>query len=786
MNAPQGPQAPTFARLYQSATGHLPPAHHARAAATGLPAADQVPAGDSKTGLVLAWLWRRLHGPAAVRAGTARRLVWALPQGTLVEPAAAEIRHWLARLELTDAVALHVVAGARAESAGDWREDMHRPAILVGTTDTLLSKALNRGYGLYRAMWPIDFALTVNGAHWVIDEARLCLQATTTLRQLAGFAGKTGTAEPLGLTVLSAAPQPAAFRRLAAEPGDYRAIAASALDRHAPGTLTLVVLNTVPAAQQVYRHLRDVRADVTLLHARFRGIERAGRLAVIAGSPRDGIVVATPAVEAGVGDLGAALLITEAAPWGPLALRARHGDRTRGPAEVLWVPPPGIQDQPETYDYKAVAAVAARLARLDGEPLTSDAFLDPAARAALRPRAVLRPAEFAALFDTSESGDIDIAPYLRDADDLDVEVAWATWTAGADGAPDPEVRHPAPEYRCRVAIGEAVALAQDHVVWRFDRAADRWAPLSAGRPQAGELLLVNAADGGYDAETGFVPGARAPVANSPELLTQEEAAARAAAEVAALEAGKGADAAAGTWRSPSGPIELARELAPRRWQSLDEHSELTRQQAAALLAVLAPDIPERAAAAAVVAAYLHDAGKAHPIWQDALCAQADDAERDEIAAGRPWAKSGTTAKAGRLEFASGPGFRHELASLMLLDGPLAGLLATSPDPDLTRYLVLAHHGRLRTRVNDPGAEPGGPVPGGLILGLMQGALSDIPPMLGQRATTLTVDLGPFREPLWTATARSLVDRYGPNTLAYLETVVRMADWRASGGRELPG
>lgn len=789
MNAPQGPQAPTFAWLYQSATGHLPPAHQALAAATGLPAAAQVPAGDSKTGLVLAWLWRRLHGPAAVRAGTARRLVWALPQGALVEPAATEIRHWLARLELADAVALHVVAGSREQSTGNWREDMHRPAILVGTTDTLLSKALNRGHGLYRPMCPIDFALTVNGAHWVIDEARLCPQATTTLRQLAGFAAKTGTAEPLGLTVLSAAPQPAAFRRLAAEPGDYRAIAACALDRHAPGTLTLVVLNTVPAAQQVYRQLRDERPGVTLLHSRFRGIERGARLAVTAGPARDGIVVATPVVEAGVGDLGAALLITEAAPWGPLALRARHGDRARGPAEILWVPPPGASDQ------KAVAEVTAKLARLDGEPLTSDAFLARTAlgpRPALGPRAVLRPGEFAALFDTAGSGDIDITPYLRDTDDLDVEVAWATWTAGADGAPDPEVRHPAPEYRCRVAIGEAVALAQDRAVWHFDRAAGRWAPLAAERPQPGELLLVNAADGGYDAEVGFVPGARAPVAGSPELLTQEEAAVRAAAALAALETGEEADAAAGTWQSPGGPSELARELAPRRWQSVDEHSELTRQQAAALLAVLAPSVPREAAAAAVVAAYLHDAGKAHPIWQDALCALADDGERDEIAAGRPWAKSGATAKAGRLEFASGPGFRHELASLMLLDGPLRDLLATSPDPDLTRYLVLAHHGRLRMAVNDPGEDPGGAVPGGPILGLEQGALSDIPPMLGQGATTLTVDLGPFRpghpadgDGPWAATARSLVDRYGPNTLAYLETVVRMADWRASGGRELP-
>jgi hypothetical protein len=33
--------------------------------------------------------------------------------------------------------------------------------------------------------------------------------------------------------------------------------------------------------------------------------------------------------------------------------------------------------------------------------------------------------------------------------------------------------------------------------------------------------------------------------------------------------------------------------------------------------------------------------------------------------------------------------------------------------------------------------------------------------------------------------RGLLDRYGPFVLAYLETVVRIADWR-SGRRELPG
>lgn len=76
----------------------------------------------------------------------------------------------------------------------------------------------------------------------------------------------------------------------------------------------------------------------------------------------------------------------------------------------------------------------------------------------------------------------------------------------------------------------------------------------------------------------------------------------------------------------------------------------------------------------------------------------------------------------------------------------------------------------------------------MIRGLAQGATSGVPPMLGQPTGTLTVDLGQFYPGLarsWTGTVRGLLDKYGPFTLAYLETVVRIADWRASGGRELP-
>jgi CRISPR-associated endonuclease/helicase Cas3 len=810
----------TFAELFRRATGSEPYGFQARIARDGLPELIAAPTGAGQTGVILAWLWRRLYGPDPGRP--ARRLIYALPQRSLTEQVSAEVRGWLANLGLTDEVSLHVAMGARWETEGEWRDDLHRPAIVIGTADALVSKALNRALGMSRAIFPIDFALVTNGAHWVIDEPGLSPQATTTMRQLAAFAAELGTAEPFALTCLSTASKKPiqildiertgalgtrlaalrAVRRLPVDPGDHQALATAVLERHRPGALTLVVVNTVDAAQRLYRQLRVDATDCTLLHARFRGIERAGRLAAATRQPgeRGRIVVTTQVVEAGL-DLDAELLVTEAAPWPSLIQRAGHCNRgglLNADAEVWWLPPPN----PFPYQQEDIDATARELGRLDGERLTIE---DLTARDVPRSRGrltVIRQSDLARLFDTSPdpSGhDVNIAPYLRDtedldAEDLDVEVAWATWTPGANAAPDPEIRVPAVEYRCRVPVGDVVALSRDRAVWRFDRATGGWARVAqqpASRPRPGEVLLVSAADGGYDPETGFDPAAPGPVPDSPELLTPDEL-----AERLALAAGEAALVTDGV----ADAEDDADEAEPRRWQSLDEHSEQVRDQAAALLAVLAPSIPPEAASSAIVAGYLHDLGKAHEIWQDAICALADDEEKAGIEAGRPWAKSGGN---GALLFADGVAFRHELASVLLIDGPLAALAAESPDPDLTKFLVLAHHGKLRVQVREhqaPAALPVPPVPAvhalqsegqppdDVIRGLRQGATSTIPAMLGQPSTTLTVDLDQFLldgDNAWTRTVTGLRERYGPFILAYLETVVRVADWRASGGRDLP-
>ena len=797
-----------FESFYEQATGHRPYGYQARIARDGLPGAVRVPTGAGKTGVILAWLWRRLYGPDP--AGTPRRLVYALPQRAVLDEVAGLVRGWLANLELTDQIALHVVLGERGASTGDWREDMHRPAVVVGTVETLVTKALNRGYGIGPVLFPVDFGLVTNGAHWIVDDARLCPAATTTLRQLAGWAGRRGTAEPFGLTCISCLPVTVPGVTIAVAPeertgelavrlgaartirradpaaGDYAALADAVRGLHRAGTMTLVVLNTVSAAQAVYRRLRGGPVACTLVHAQLRGVERVARLADVAASPADRLVVSTGEVASGL-DLTAATLVTEAAPWAALVRRAGRCNRTGTVPEagLWWVPPAA----PLPAERSAIEATGAELSRLEGRAVTGEDLAARGVSGADDQVPVIGPADFAALFDTSPAlaladSDVDVARYVRDADDLDVDVAWATWTAGEDGGPDPEVRYPAAEFRCRVPIGAAVTLAASRPVWRLDRVAGQWRRAGDDprwRPRPVELLLIDAADGGYDPETGFDPSSRAPVPGSPELLTPDEIAERVAAEAAALAAA--ADAA--------GLAAVTGDAAPRSWQSLDEHSERVRDQAAALLAVLGPAISAEAGQAAIVAGYLHDAGKAHPSWQDALCALADESQADAIAAGRPWAKSGTTAISGPLKFAGGAGFRHELASLLLIDGPLHPLLAASADPDLTRFLVLAHHGKLRMHVSDHGnlaISPNGEAMSRKILGLEQGATGGIPPMLGQPATTLTVDLGQFYPGSgrsWTGTVGGLLDKYGPFILAYLETVVRMADWRASGGRELP-
>lgn len=100
------------------------------------------------------------------------------------------------------------------------------------------------------------------------------------------------------------------------------------------------------------------------------------------------------------------------------------------------------------------------------------------------------------------------------------------------------------------------------------------------------------------------------------------------------------------------------------------------------------------------------------------------------------------------------------------------------DADLVTYLVGAHHGRVRLGVR--------PLPGeleGAVLGVHEG--DDMPAVNlgnGTASTGFTLSLKALRfgaEYSWSERAGDLLEQYGPFTLAWLEAMVRIADWRAS-------
>lgn len=130
----------------------------------------------------------------------------------LVESITDEIARVRDNLGLTDELPILQLMGGSlsSEDIGSWRVSMDSESIVVGTVDQIVSRQLMRGYGAGRGTYPMDFALVTNGAHVVVDEIQLCGQATSTAsdRRVQRRAGWE-TAEPIGLTCLSATIEPA-------------------------------------------------------------------------------------------------------------------------------------------------------------------------------------------------------------------------------------------------------------------------------------------------------------------------------------------------------------------------------------------------------------------------------------------------------------------------------------------------------------------------------------------------------------------------------------------------
>jgi CRISPR-associated endonuclease/helicase Cas3 len=761
----------------------------------------EVPTGLGKTaGVVLAWLWNRLLQPdKEARKLWPRRLVYCLPMRTLVEQTRDNVKGWIAKLAekypseelawLTKSSPIILMGG---EDGGEWDIYAEKEAILIGTQDMLLSRALNRGYGMSRYRWPMHFGLLNNDALWVMDETQLMGVTVETSAQLDGFRSRAGWS-PVGAcptwwmsaTLDSARlatidhPEPTeGWQRIAlseaerasgevrqryeakkpvgkteltlsaANKKDYpKQLAALIADKHKSGTLTLVVVNRVGRAREIYAALRDkkLKLDSTrlaLIHSRFRPVDRQRHTSLLFGEG-DRIVIATQAVEAGV-DVSARLLITELAPWSSLVQRFgrcnRRGDFTD--VELQWI---DVQLKDEKDDLtlpylpdelKRARTAMTELTDAGPQSLAGIQIPEPIV---IRP--VLRRRDLVDLFDTTPDlcgQDLDVSRYIRDGEDSDVQLFWRT----VEGDRPTETTPPPERLElCRVSIGEAAKfLKKDRThAWRWNPLDEVWE--EAKRPQPGAVYLVAADSGGYSDDEGWTGEPKGEL--TTHLPTQGE-----------LEA-YGKDRASFV----------------NHWQDLAAHTNDVIQATAELATRLALD--EVFAATLRTAALWHDIGKAHGKFQAMLC------EGDASRLGTLWAKSAN--RDGRCKRR---GFRHELASALAW---LVAAPSDAPERDLIAYIIAAHHGKVRLSIRALPEEKGPPEDANLpyARGIWHGEKLPAVSLGEVKIPPITLDLSFMQMgagehgPSWLARMIALRDRLGPFRLAYLETLLRAADARGS-------
>jgi len=830
-----------------SPKGHDPYPFQTRLA-TGekLPELIDVPTGLGKTdAVVLAWLWRRRFAGEQVSRATPRRLVYCLPMRTLVEQTEGKARMWLGNLGLLsetpgrtepadaskwtwgennglDKTRISVTVLMGGEDKDDWDLYPERDAIIIGTQDMLLSRALNRGYGMSRYRWPVHFGLLNNDCLWVMDEVQLMGVSVETSAQLQAFCRSFGTMNPVQYIWMSATvgekqletvdhpkpregwtkhlldseekKNPEVQKRFQAEKplkkaelklskdnekkSYAREMADLILSKHKKSSFTLVVVNRVDRAQEIYKELlfqgRNEQ-DSAVLHSRFREGDRKSRMQLL-DEKQDRIIVATQVVEAGV-DISAHTLITELAPWPSLVQRIGRCNR-RGEyqtdAQIFWVDMETDNDESglvlpyESADLDIARDMIEKIPNSSASPES----LAQAAKGYVEPeavRAVVRRKDFIDLFDTTPDltgNDLDVSRFIREGEDKDVQVYWRDGFSKEEG---PKVALDSANRKelCSVSIGKIKDYLKKHNGWIWDHLEDRWKSVGESgevkgcRP--GQVLLLHPENGGYSSVLGWV-GAEAKMATSVEVIPANE------------------------WVRSRDDHSMNGDKQSNigSWVTLRDHTDHVKSEVQALSESLT--IPDHCRTVLCEAAIWHDVGKAHQAFQNMLLSGMED--DGGLKSGGPWAKSdGNTGRplywviscdGNKIERTY---FRHELASSLAwlqTQGRMA------EDADLVAYLIAAHHGKIRMSIRSLDKEKRPREPDRLFArGIWDGdILSHVEGILDQDVT-LDLSIMQMGEGSWLERMTALRDKtgLGPFRLALLESVLRIADWRASAKEE---
>lgn len=190
-------------------------------------------------------------------------------------------------------------------------------------------------------------------------------------------------------------------------------------------------------------------------------------------------------------------------------------------------------------------------------------------------------------------------------------------------------------------------------------------------------------------------------------------------------------------------------------------------------------LPEPLRHDVMLAAWLHDAGKADPRFQQWLAGGSAvklAVQEPLLAKSNQTSRDWRAAERARMQAGYPQGYRHELLSVAMIQQSPQWLAAHTHDPELVLHLVGAHHGWCRpfAPLIDPDSEADFPVS----LTLPDGPVGiTVDLSAGTRHSLARLDSG-VTDRFWT-----LTERYGWWGLAWLEAILRLADHRASSQGE---
>lgn len=784
----------TFNEFFKKATGFTPYPYQERLAEMkDIPDILSIPTGLGKTeaAILSIYLWSRYfdHRP------TPRNLVYCLPMRVLVEQTVERVRSWLDNLDLVNKPKIIVLMGGNKDE-----EHLMHPEgnyIIIGTQDMLLSRALNRGYGMSQFQWPREFGLLNNDCMWIIDEIQLMHNGLATSTQLDAFRNKMGTFGSHKTIWMSATVNPQWLNTVDFDIDNKKIFNLSEEDSknelllkrnnaekilsyldvntkddaypkdevqkirdvHKKDTISLVIVNTVKRAQSIFRELKKLNdCNVILVHSRFREQDRKRMNQMISKLPKDAdaIIVSTQTIEAGV-DISATTLVTEIAPWSSMIQRFgrcnRTGDNDNSIIHIIRID----KKQYPPYEEKDMMEAEKIIDEKIGTSVSPNSL--PSPKNNIMHDSVIRMPDIIGLFDTVSdlSGNhTDVSQYVRSIEDSqDVSVFWREFDDRS------EIKNVRSEEMCSVPISDIRNFKKEKDVYAYDFLDGKWRKASFVYP--GQTLLIHSSHGGYDQKIGWS------VRESDTVKPIESDANK---EQDGFEDSYGEDQQSGI----------------NKWVTLNDHTVHVINETETITEHIDYLNPFKEILQ-IVAKY-HDVGKGHHVFQNTMTK--NTRSEDDISKNEFWAKRRGNHKHERSDF------RHEALSALVF-------LKMNHDhqyADIIAYLIACHHGKVRIAMRSmPRKRSSVNTNNQFLLGMNMNEDEEVPVffsskckksihskeklieenieekiMINTDIATVGMDVDKHS---WLHMTLSLLEKYGLFKLAFLESIIRAADTRAS-------